>query len=255
VTATTKPLTVAQAVHLLKRQSNATPSATLQKAVEAKLAHSLLVPVPTALPQAQGVQGLLATSPQWVLLATLVVGIGIGVGLDRLAVPRPQRNVTNVVTLGEPPPKRVQRVPGESTAAALGQAAPRIDVESLPHVPSPPATRVMSRSASDGTIASAPSVSQMQEKESTLREQQALLDQARLALGRGQSSTAMSALELHRARFATSVLAEERDALFIRALAASGNRGEARAQAQAFLARYPHSLLLPAIEGAQLNSE
>ena len=82
----------------------------------------------------------------------------------------------------------------------------------------------------------------------SLAEQQALLDVARAAFARGDNPATLRTLTTHAARFPKSVLAEEREALQIKALAESDRVPEARALAARFRARHPRSLLLPSIK-------
>jgi hypothetical protein len=80
-----------------------------------------------------------------------------------------------------------------------------------------------------------------------LREERRLLDAARDAIVRGDPEEALDPLALHAARFSGGVLAEERDALRIRALARLGRLDEARARFVELRAAHPRSFLL---EGA-----
>jgi len=80
-----------------------------------------------------------------------------------------------------------------------------------------------------------------------LAEQQALLDQARAAFARSDYPNTLALLHTHHQRFAKSLLGEERAALEIKALAASGGKAEARASATRFRAQFPQSLLLPSV--------
>jgi outer membrane protein assembly factor BamD (BamD/ComL family) len=71
---------------------------------------------------------------------------------------------------------------------------------------------------------------------------------ARRAFGLGDYAKALQALQAHFRRFPTSVLAEEREALEIKTLAASGRVAEARSRAARFAARFPQSLFLRSID-------
>ena len=73
---------------------------------------------------------------------------------------------------------------------------------------------------------------------------------ARTALARGDSRQALGAVEAHESRFATGQLIEERESLAIEALLAAGRHDAATARAASFRTRFPHSMLLPAIEAA-----
>lgn len=77
-----------------------------------------------------------------------------------------------------------------------------------------------------------------------------LLDGARAALGQGDGAAALAAVANHEQAFPQGALREERRALQVRALFALGRRDEAREQARAFVAEFPHSFLTPALESA-----
>jgi len=64
---------------------------------------------------------------------------------------------------------------------------------------------------------------------------------ARRELREGRPADALRRLEAARVEFADGVLAQEREALTIEALARSGQRAAARARAAAFLRAHPES--------------
>jgi TolA-binding protein len=74
-----------------------------------------------------------------------------------------------------------------------------------------------------------------------LREEIALMDQARAALRSGSPKTALEHLEQYRSRFPSGSFGQEAQALRIEAIAVSGNSARASILAKAFLARYPNS--------------
>ncbi len=86
---------------------------------------------------------------------------------------------------------------------------------------------------------------------STLADESRLLDLARRALGRGDLAAAQSWLDAHARDIEAPMLAEERDALRVRLLARRGDREGARVALDAFVARYPSSVLRATLE-AQL---
>jgi hypothetical protein len=79
------------------------------------------------------------------------------------------------------------------------------------------------------------------EKESRLREESRLLGEARDALRRGDAPGALARLDELRSKFPAGMLAQEREALAIEALARSGQGGEAKSRAEAFKKAYPAS--------------
>ena len=74
-----------------------------------------------------------------------------------------------------------------------------------------------------------------------------LLREARAAVARGDFSAALTPIAEHTRRFKNGRLAEEREALRVKALAGLGRTDEARRAATAFRARFPRSVLLPAV--------
>jgi hypothetical protein len=80
-----------------------------------------------------------------------------------------------------------------------------------------------------------------------IREELRLLRQARAAVGREDFAAALPPIAEHARRFKDGRLAEEREALRVKALAGLGRADEARRAAVSFRARFPHSVLLPAV--------
>lgn len=90
---------------------------------------------------------------------------------------------------------------------------------------------------SDGAVSATPE----EARRSRLREESALVSEARGALRAGNAAEALTRLESARARFPDGVLGQEREALTIEALARSGQGALASARARAFLAAHPSS--------------
>lgn len=74
------------------------------------------------------------------------------------------------------------------------------------------------------------------------------LAEARQALHGGNAARALGLLTQLNQRFPQLLLAQEHEALSIRALAASGARAQARARAERFVALYPTSPLTPGVQ-------
>ncbi|HVU52157.1 MAG TPA: hypothetical protein VHL80_15775, partial [Polyangia bacterium] len=110
------------------------------------------------------------------------------------------------------------------------------------HAAAAPAAPREERRATEEPRADAPVVTA-----GVLAQEQALLDPARAALAHGDGVGALARLALHERRFPNGALAQERDAMTIRALILIGDRDHARARADAFRSRYPSSLLWPMI--------
>jgi hypothetical protein len=115
----------------------------------------------------------------------------------------------------------------------------------------PPGTMVVPVVSASVAVASLPSASVSAPRvEAGLNAERRLLDDARSAFARDAHAECLRKLDLHRERHPAGLLAEEREALAIRALAAAGRSEDARARAARFRARYPGSLMLPAVEAA-----
>jgi hypothetical protein len=81
----------------------------------------------------------------------------------------------------------------------------------------------------------------------SLRLELRLLRQARAAVARDDFAGALVPIAEHARRFKEGRHAEEREALRVKALSGMGRRDEARRAAAAFKARFPRSVLLPAV--------
>jgi len=141
-----------------------------------------------------------------------------------------------------PQPKQVEELP---------PVAPPIPAM-LPPVPdaSPPTAR-----AAPAVSAHAPSKSILAPRfsdapEGDLAAERSLIARARTLLERGLPLDALATLRLHEQRFKRGALAQQREALRIQALIASGNRPGAEAAAARFEHDYPQSLMGPAVRAA-----
>lgn len=82
----------------------------------------------------------------------------------------------------------------------------------------------------------------------TLKEERAIIEEARSKLASGDVATALQRLDEHARRYAKARLAEEREALAIQALVNVQRYDEARTRAASFRDRWPSSVYLPAVE-------
>lgn len=207
------------------------PDAAATQRVAARLSRSIgtlavggAAPVPRAMPWARPLQ----------LVTSFVVGGIAGAGLygalraptvERVYVERPPAPSQASVTSATPAMSAVNAVPASSTVLELAPTAP-----------------------SARTTALTPSASAASDRLASLAEQQTLLDVARAAFAGSDYASTLKILAVHAARFPKSALTEEREALQIKALAASDRLQEARMLAARFRTRHPQSLLLPSIK-------
>lgn len=120
-------------------------------------------------------------------------------------------------------------------ASSPAPAAPHSDESAAPASAPEPAA------AADAAGAAAPAPGTPEERASRLREENAMLAQARAAMRSGDTGGAMRMLEEARQKFPDGVLGQEREALTIETLAKSGAKGAASARAAAFIKAHPTS--------------
>ena len=95
-----------------------------------------------------------------------------------------------------------------------------------------------------------PPVTKPARRDVDLAEEQSLLETARSAILRREPRLALGPLREHAQRFPRGHLSEERDGLWVQALANAGETAAARTKAAEFRRKYPQSLLLPAVDAA-----
>jgi len=95
-----------------------------------------------------------------------------------------------------------------------------------------------------------PHVVQPDKKRGGLVMERRLIERARVAVSSGRGDVALGVLRKHRREFASGRLAEERDALWIRALVQSGRDAAALKRGARFRNRYPKSIHRAAVESA-----
>jgi hypothetical protein len=193
-------------------------------------------------------------------------GIGGATGIARLAVAFASGGV---VTLGvnaavehsREVKRERQRAEAQSHAAPPAAAKPASETE----IPPPPSPAVSPPPAPDapapGSAVQVPperhrpsaknhSGAQHPVRAGVAAEERTLLEDARVALQRGDITEALQMLTAHEQRFPTSALSEERDALLVREAVRAGSYGQARAWLRAFREHYPGSPMLPVLESA-----
>lgn len=134
---------------------------------------------------------------------------------------------------------------------AIGSIAPI--APTAPQLPDPVASNTVIAAPSSGVenrIEEQPSASAGLPSGTELARERALLDVARADAAQGEPEQVLAVVAQHRRQFPRGRLAEERDALAIRALISLGRTTEARQRARAFRTAYPNSFLAPALESA-----
>jgi hypothetical protein len=219
-------------------------------------------------PGASGVFGLglvktLAAHPILSVFATLAIGSSVGVGAYTALKPKPTRalvvaNVVEVARRSAPSPAEsrifppaaptVPLAPPTAAPPPMPTSAPAADeLAAAPTVEqSPPAPSADTAQNPEPALVPAPDLPRS--GGARLAEQQALLDQARAALRRGDGAGALAIVTGHERLHPVTEFAEERDAIGILALVMVGRADDAWVRAEAFARRHPTSLFLPSIQ-------
>lgn len=163
------------------------------------------------------------------LVLAFLAGGGAGAGAMRALRPNPPALAPTVVYVDRPSP----------TATTATTVIPTVSLDRLPSAP--PSTSSEHR-GDDARTSSVDSVTA----------ERRLLDTARTALVRGEHDAALRAVGEHAKTYPFGRLEEEREAIAIRTLAEASRMDEARVRASRFRAKWPRSLLLPAVEAAVL---
>lgn len=189
-------------------------------------------------------------SKLWLLLGAGVLSGGVALFTLQARSPRPVEST--------PPPRTAAAAPTGTSVAQVAEAKPASDESatqtnelqaneakdqlegaSRPTPGQPTADRAPKREAKSTTSAT---------PRDTLKQELALLDRAQRDVAGGRGAQALSTLSEYRQQFPSGRLTLEAEALRIEALAASGKRSQARAEARAFLERHPKSLVAPRVE-------
>ncbi len=210
---------------ILERAESPEPPPGLEDRIWSDIGKTWPAPAPAApstgaLHRALGKWGLLST------VAALAVGGAGGAwvcgAIDARTTPAPAPALTAPAA-----------VPIASTTTSVA-----IDAGTDIAIPKPPRAAPAVSSSTKAT------------RDRALAEEQNLLETARSAILRREPHLALPPLREHAARFPHGQLREERDGLWVQALANDGDLAGARAKADAFRRDYPQSLLLPAVEEA-----
>lgn len=177
-----------------------------------------------------------AASPNWAwLLPVFAAGALVGGAADRWLL-------TRDASVSEPTSRVVQDATSKAEAKtnAMPSALPLAEV---------PAPDISERAS----VVTPPIAAVSAAPTSSLAEERKLLDEARRALARGEAQAGVASLERHVKRFPKGALVEEREALYVRVLAAAGNDEAASRRAAGFQRRFPNSIFLPVVERAALS--
>jgi len=172
--------------------------------------------------------------------AAIVLSVGLTAAAYEVGYRRSKATEVSAPTVAPPPAP----VPAPAEAAPLVEATSELEavrpVEPPPE-PMPPPPR---RPAKSRPLAASAPASLGDAYAAELR----LLRPAQTALGRSSFASALALVDEHQRRFPSGHLAEEREALRVKALLGLDRREEARRAAASFRGRFPQSALLARLE-------
>jgi hypothetical protein len=237
----------------LRRELDENPNDRAKQRVVSRLERSLpLLAMPVAAPPTPGInapapgRALRFASPSMLgLVGAFVLGGGFGAATYAALEAEPPPSIVVVERAVALPAVPVEpTVSSAPDAVPSTEAAPRAALASRRPAPSAaPRPKLLPAASAAAVPAAPPRVTDA----ASLAEQQALLDEARAALGKDDGRGALDLLGAHTRRFPESLFAEERAALTVKALASAGRRAEARARLAEFAATFPRSPLLPSL--------
>jgi hypothetical protein len=134
------------------------------------------------------------------------------------------------------------------TAAVSARGGTAAEAIATENAPGDPVAR--SWQGSPPSLPAAPSPRAAATPGDQLARERTILDLARGALEREDGAAVLQATEQHEQRYPKGVLAQEREAMAVRALVMLGRGDEARARVARFRASFPDSVLLPALGSA-----
>lgn len=201
------------------------PTPAKRAALRARIEAAVGAGAPGPAPRAWG-RGLLVGGAGAAVLAGAVLFFAS-------SEPEPSREpaVPPPVTVTEPP----AAAPLAPVATEVAERAPAPPAEAAPSAPRERAPRTPPKAEPTGD---------------SLAAELALVAAARRALARGDGEEATAALARHAREFPAGALTEERSALEVLALCATGQRARAVVAARAFLSRYPGSVSSSSVRGS-----
>ena len=188
-------------------------------------------------------------------VVAFVLGGATGAGIHAMARPSSSGpGVSNVDRASVAAPMIASPAADSASAAALPSessvAAPIAIASAVPPTLAPPVVAIAEATVTSGARMDMPVAVDASAGKDSLGAERALLEVARTALSRGDSAAAMESLDRHVQRFPAGQLTEEREALYVQALARAGRHDEARARAARFEKRFPGSVFRPVVEAA-----
>lgn len=249
------PLSTELQALLLSRIESSAAALGAAAAAGSPIATSHVAPAAaeTAVSVVDQLSAQLAAHPIVTLVTTLALGGALGAATHASVTSRHQQATYAVVAS----PQAV--IPNVLPAPLIAMQGTPISIQELP--PVAPFSQTLRERLAVGAhgatapsppVQAAPAIASAQSP--GLAEQLALLETARNAIAQKNAATALQALASHGAQFPSSALAEEREALTIRAMVLANRISEASSHLVQFETQFPNSLLLPALKRTVGNS-
>jgi hypothetical protein len=193
-----------------------------------------------------------AAKTSLVVLAVATVGTTGAVAVHRQRV-RTQAPAVVAVRAAEPhrapvPPRAEPLAPATAEPAAQEVAPPPFVAPPVEVAAVRPAVRPLRRA--DASSESPPTDERAAPTSAGLADENAFIEAARAALSAGEPARAAALLAHHARIHPRGQMEEEREALWVQALAAAGDGPAARARADAFRRRFPRSIQLGVVAAA-----
>lgn len=251
--------TSSEAQRLLRAGAAVSPPGGARDAIWSSLA-AQLPPAAGAPPVADAGASAVASATGAGMVKAGLVGVALGLAVAGVGswmaadAPRPPPSsavlaappaavaatpVTSAATLPSPRPEEAPTLPVEREHRAPSVASHQVETPRPSTTGAPePAVPTMEAPAATPAQGDAPVVV---DRRSQLQEESRQLRDARAALRQGNPARALQLLDAASRQFPRPVMGQEREALTVEALEASGAHATAAARARAFVARFPDS--------------
>lgn len=220
-----------------------------------RLCVTLVIPfLPFVVAKVTGVLAKVATSVSGIKAVSVAVLVASGIGVGGYLIIRaPAPDIVS----NKKPSIIVIRSPKRDRRAGMMEEVTASDVDTADEVSATVTATELSPSEGRGAPRRQRQAkfSSSKSSQTSMADEQRLVEAARRALVQGETGTALKLLKQHRQRFASGQLAEEREALRVMSFAKQGRHRAAQTAARRFFSRYPHSVFKDAVTNALETSQ
>lgn len=249
-----EPLSPDVASLLRRERSRTSASPDRVEALLARVERNAALVAATAVVGSVGAAAVVAAEGRWGLLRKLLgawSGSKAAVAVAVFAVGGVTGGVVTHSVVDRAPAVVVAPSPSSSSSGRAGHSttasASPSSLESSDAAPG-----ALSSGSAEPTLQALPSAaaSAVNGSGAPLETERTWVDRGRSALGKGDTEGALRALAEHEKRFPNGASAEERDALVVKSLVASGRKDDATRKLESFERRYPNSLFTTGLRRA-----